>query len=60
MIDKVEPKFKAIAFPDNITIKEFIEFWKSNFTISLDVNSEDPKMQEWIYKHKDWFRDGAE
>ena len=60
MIDKVEPEFKVFEWPDNATAEDFFEFIKTNMTCSINVNSKDPKTQQWIYKHRDWFRKGGE
>ena len=59
-MDKVEPEMKELVFPDNLTLQEFLDFWNTNFTVSIDVNTKDPKMQKWIYAHKDWFKKGGE
>lgn len=57
---RIEPNFKTIVFPEDCSMKEFMEFWKVNFTISLDVNTIDPKMKDWIYNHQHWFQIGKE
>lgn len=55
-----ESKWKEVQWPENVSDKEIIEFLKIACTFSVDVNTNVPVMQKWIYEHKDWIKSGNE
>lgn len=59
-MNKVEDKWLEVIFPENATAEDLFEFFKSNMTISVNVNTKDIKTQKWIYKHKHWLKKGGE
>ena len=60
MIDKLEPKYMEFKWPDGANAGDLFEFMKTNLHFSINVNSDDPKVQKWIRDHKDWFKKGGE
>jgi len=59
-MDKVEPKWIEVIFPEDAKTEDFIEFLKFSATFSVNVNYKDAKIQDWIYRHKDWLKKGGE
>jgi len=59
-MDKAEPKWIEVIFPEDATMEDFVEFLKFSATFSVDVNTKDIKVKDWIYKHKDWLKKGGE
>ena len=59
-MDKVDPKWNEVEFPDNCPDSEVIEFLRMLCTFSVDVNTKDPIVKDWIYRHKDWIKQGGE
>ncbi len=53
MLDKVESDFREINMED-ASSDDIIEFMKLWATFSIDINSKDPNIISWVYKHKDW------
>ncbi len=55
MLDKVESDFREINMED-ASSDDIIEFMKLWATFSIDINSKDPNIIRWVYKHKDWIK----
>ena len=59
-LDKVDPKWNEVIFPDNCPDSEVIDFLRMLCTFSVDINTKDPKVKDWIYHHRDWIKQGGE
>ncbi|KKN76200.1 hypothetical protein LCGC14_0372260 [marine sediment metagenome] len=59
-MDIVEKDFKEVQWPTDVSDHEIIFFLKKLCTFSVDINTKDPELKDWIYKHKDWIRTGKE
>jgi len=59
-MDKVDRNWKEVEVPDDAPDSEILEFVKLLCTFSVDVNTKDPKVKDWIYKHKEWIKKGGE
>lgn len=42
---------------EEMTTDDIVEFMKLHCTFSIDINSKDPIMIDYIRKHKDWIKE---
>lgn len=54
-MNAIEPDWREIDM-DDASSDDIIEFMKLWATFSIDINSKDPNIISWVYKHKDWIK----
>jgi len=58
-MDEVEPNWKKINMKQ-FTDEDILTFLRQHCTFSVDINTKDTLMQQWIYTHKHLIKTGKE